>query len=426
MQNIGYANALLKEFYEGGVRETLNNEILMKKYLEESTRKWAGRHVRFPVHYGRNTGTGARSESAALPTAGRQLTVEAQITSAYNYSRIDISGPVMASDKNAFADTLALEMNGAETDLVFELGRQSYGEGLGILAAIAGSASEAASGTTVTPLTVFNQFRELGQPGARYIKQGQLVDIGTIASPRATGSSVAVVSTVEAMNSGTTTDTVNLSVSQVTVSAGFLFSNEAGGAGIEMKGLRAIIDDQTATNCYGTTGGFFNNSTIFNIDRNTVKGWNSTVIQNSGTAQVIDSRLLQKFESGVKKKSGKQVNKYFGEYDVIDAFLDSVSGDRRFNTPNFDAGASSLTFNGKMLIRDLLAPYNELFGMNSDILAWYELQSPGWADNDGSILKNVSGYDRWEAFYRVYSQIAPDKGSPNACGVIREIKTNLS
>jgi hypothetical protein len=426
-QTLTLADAILKEFYEGAIRETLNNEVLLKKYLNENSRPWTGRHVRFPVHNQRNSGVGARAEAAALPTAGNQGTVEARVTSAYVYGRIDLTGQIMAADKNAFAESLGLEMQGIKKDVTFDLGRQSYGEGLGILAVVAASASEGTTGLGISALTVHNQFAAPGYPGARYVNKGGVVDIGTLANVSAANAGATVSSTIISQNSGTTTDSIALDASATSASEGyFVFNRLAGGAGVEMKGLRAVVDDQTATNVYGNTGGFFNNSTIFNIDRDSVKGWNASVLANSGTERILDSFLMQKFMSKVKKESGHDLDIFFGEYDVIDAFWDSVASDRRFATKTFDAGNESVTFNGKTMVKDLLAPYNELYGLNRDALAWYELMPSGFADDDGSILKYVNGFDRWEAFFRVYAQIAPDRVSPNATGVIRDIKTNLA
>jgi hypothetical protein len=386
--------------------------------------------VNYPVHYGRNHGVGARSEGTPLPTAQRQRFESVYVTAAYLYGRIDLTGQVMAaSKKTAFAESLGIEMEGVKTDLMFDVGRQTYGEGNGVLAITNASSSNSL-------VYVSNRFSAPGQPGARYIHEGMYVDVGTPAAPKTksdamdganTALGVLICQVTIVANSGTTYDTISLSASLSDVNSSEAFFNfNAGGPGIELKGLRAIIDDQTATNCYGFTGGFYNNDTIFNVDRGDVKGWNSYVDANSGTERLINETLLQRAESRAKKKSGKNINLYFGEYDVVDAFLDSVKGDRRYATPNFDAGHESLTFNGKTFVKDLQAPYNELFGIHKAAIKWYVLQNFGFDDLDGSTLKNVAGYDRHEAFIKGYMQVAPGEDSaPNSCLVIRDIKADL-
>jgi hypothetical protein len=325
------------------------------------------------------------------------------------------------SKKTAFADALANEMEGVKTDLAFDVGRQAYGEGLGILA-------ETGKTSCASEVYLKNRYFEPGQPGARYIRTGMSIDIGSATAPNELLTGAAVCSVTISMNSGTTVDTIGISSSldAVTQCQVYLFNVNAGGAGVELKGLRAIVDDQTATNCYGLTGGMFNNDSIFNVDRGAVNGWNAYVSQNSGTERVIDSYLLQKTMSQIKKRSGKDVDVMFGEYDTVDAFWDSVAGDRRFTSKNFDAGVDTLTFNGKTMIKDLLAPYNELFLLSKPCIKWYVMKDFGFDDQDGSILKNVSGYDRHEAFIKAYLQIAPGETlAPNSCGVIRDIKVDL-
>lgn len=418
-QSIPNYDAALKEFYEGLIREQLNNEILLKKHLEESSRQWSGRHIRFPIHVRRNVGVGARAESAGLPTAGEQTNVEVRVTSAYVYGRIDLTGQVIAAGKNAFADAMASEMEGITKDLHFDVTRQTYGEGLGILAQVA------ADSNSSSQVTVFNQYFEPGQPGARYVQAGQTLDAGTIASPEAQTSGVAVISVAIAQNSGTTTDTITTSATALNFSASdtFLFNNNAGGLGIELKGLRAIVDDNTSTHVYGYSGGMINTVTLFNVDSDAQSKWRGNVLANSQTERLIDSNLMQKGFDKVKKESGKAVDKIFGEYDVVTAFLDSVSNDRRYATKDFDAGRGTLSYNNVPLIQDLLAPYNELFLLHTGALKWAVLKDFGFADEDGKILKYVQGFDRWEAFVKAYLQLYPEHRNANA--VIRDIRTSL-
>jgi len=414
---------MLKEFYGDTFQETFNNENMLKKYLEESSKQFDGLRVSFPVHYGRNTGVGARAEGAALPTADRQKFKSVYVTAAYLYGRIDLTGQAMAaSKKTAFAEALALEMDGVKTDLMFDVGRQCYGEGLGILA-------ETGADSCATAVSVKNQYYHPGQPGARYIAIGQYAAVGSATDyDEVTSGTSTVTALTISQNSGTTVDVISFSASIDTITACkmFLFNFNAGGAGLELKGLRSFIDDQTASNVYGMSGGMYNDDTIFNVNRGDVAGWNSYVNANSAVERIINNTLLQKCESTSKKKSGKDINIYFGEYDVVDAFLDSVAGDRRFNSKNFDAGVDTLTFNGKTMVKDLNAPYNELFGLHKAAIKWYTLLPFGFDDLEGNVLKNVAGYDRHEAFIKGYMQIAPgEESAPNSCFVVRDIKTNI-
>jgi hypothetical protein len=86
-QTMAYTLAVLKEFYGTAIQETLNNEILLKKYLEQSSKQFDGKYLTFPAHTTRNMGVGARAEASALPTAGQQSHATVYVTCAYLYGQ---------------------------------------------------------------------------------------------------------------------------------------------------------------------------------------------------------------------------------------------------------------------------------------------------------------------------------------------------
>lgn len=417
-QTLTNFDAVLKEFYEGSIRETVNNEVVAFKMLDESDKEWSGRHVRFPVHTSRNSGVGARAESGTLPTAGQQGYLEARVTSTYQYGRIEISGPSMKAGKNAFAATVASEIDGMTRDLVNDLGRQTWGTGDGRLAQIGAAAASASS------FTVFNRFFEPGQPGARYINVGASVDIGTVASPTALASSQVVASVSISSNPATTTDTVNITASTANASQceSFVFNRGAGGAGVEMHGFRSLIDVFTEANIWGSNAFF--GSAVQNINRATNAAWNATILGNSGVARVIDGNLIQQAFDQINIDAGKDPDFLWGHHAVCRAFLDAVSADRRYGSPEFKAGYSELSYNGVPLVRDRQAPHNELLIGVKGTVSMFTLADFEWADEDGSILARVSNQDQFEAFIRAYKNLGLNE-NPKGCVFIRDIRTDL-
>ena len=239
-------SSMLKEFYGVALQETMNNEVNLLKYIQKSDRAWDGLRVNYPVHTSRNVGVGARAENGALPTASYQGIESVYVTSAYVYGRINLSGPSMkGAGKNAFATALVTEMEGVKTDLVFDVARQTYGEGLGVLA-------ETGLTSCACEISFKNRWFDPGQPGARYMQVEQQFSLGTATAPTEITQSfaMAIVSIALGGNSGANcaTDTVTVSASVDTVSACKMYAFSYGGgasAGIEIKGLRAIVDDHT-------------------------------------------------------------------------------------------------------------------------------------------------------------------------------------
>lgn len=418
-QGLTNYDAVLKEFYEGSIRETLNNEVVAFKELDESDRQWSGRHVRFPVHTGRNSGVGARGESGTLPTAGNQQYQESRISATYQYGRIQLSGVVLKAGKNAFAEAMATEMDGVTKDLVVDLSRQGWGVGDGRIAQVGAAAASAST------ITVFNRFFEPGQPGARYFFQGQSIDVGTVASPTTNASSQVISGLAISSDPATTTDTITVTASTLNGSQceSFIFNRGAGGAGIELMGLRGLIDEFSENNIWGTTA--FASATVQNISRQTVTQWNAQVMGNSGVERVLDSNILQQAFDKIEIESGLEVKKIWGHHSVVRAMLESVAGDRRYSTPEFSiGGASKLMFEGVRLVRDRHAPFNELYLLGEGVIKMYTLADFAFADIDGAILSRVSGQDDWEAFIRAYKNLGID-GNPKGALVIRDIKTDF-
>ena len=407
-------DALLKDYYEDPIRETLNNEIFLFSKLEKSDREWSGRRVIFPVHVGRAAGAiGARAEGGTLPSASNQNHTQSVITATFQYATLEITGPVMASTKHAFGEALAMELDGLMTDFRKDLARQTYGEGRGILAQVGISAASAST------IQVLNQNFEPGQPGARYLQVGDRIEGGSITDGDADfgDNQVINVALATALSSQTDTITVSSTVT-ITSSEGFLFRE--GNSLLEIVGLRGHIDDFAVSNLWGATGFL---SAVQTISRSANLNWNATVLGNSGTARLMDGNLVQQAMDQIAIKSGKKPAFGVGHHDVLRAFLDSVAGDRRYTSPVFDVGMSKLTYNGTDLYADLEAPYNELFLLSDGTVKLYTMKDFHFADDDGAVLRNIQVTDQFRAFIRWFGQLGLE--NPRGACVIRDIRTNL-
>jgi len=418
VQNLTNFDQVLKEFYEGAIRETVNNEVVAFKMLDESDRKWAGRTVLFPVHTGRNPGVGARPEGGTLPGAGNQSYQESKITATYQYGRIQVSGQVLEAGKNAFAAAMETEMRGVTRDLINDLGRQTWGTGDGRMAQVG---ADAASSTAVL---LFNRFAEPGQPGGRYLFQNQVLDFGDVAGPTSDGSSQTVISVALSANPGVTTDTLTISASSLDLSQSdtFVFNRGAGGSSVEMMGIQGLVDVFTESNMWGSNAFF--GSALQNINRAAVTNWNSIVLGNSGVERLVDGNLMQTAFDRIAAEAGVDPDIIWGHHDTVRAFLDSVASDRRYSTPEFNTGMSSLTYNGVPLVRDRQAVFNSLLVMKKDAIKMFTLSDFKFADADGAVLSRVLNQDAFEGFIRAYKNLGFND-DPKKCLMIRDIKVDL-
>ena len=63
---------VLKTFYLPAIQEQLNNMTYLINILDVNETDVSGKNATINLHYGRNTGTGARADGGALPDAGYQ------------------------------------------------------------------------------------------------------------------------------------------------------------------------------------------------------------------------------------------------------------------------------------------------------------------------------------------------------------------
>src|SRR3990167_7658991 len=193
-------DAVLKEFYEGTIRDILNSKTFLLNRVKKDSKSWSGRRVVYPVNTGRNEGIGARSENETLPTAQLQEYTEVRITPRYMYGRFEVTGPLMASSNgNAFAQAVASEMKGLTRDVKNDINRQLFNDGSGVLAQIN------ATQNNTRNINVDN-------PGTRFLKKSMVVDTydartgGTIALDSAVISGINSSVQMQLQTASTVTD----------------------------------------------------------------------------------------------------------------------------------------------------------------------------------------------------------------------------
>ena len=122
---------LLKEQYEGPIREQLNQEALIYRLFSEGPHEWSGDKVIIPLHTGRNDGiayltesTGAPANYVAVPEAGNQSYLDLAVDAKYLYSSFQVTGQAEAKapgagggSEAAFVGAMYSEMRGMEKDV---------------------------------------------------------------------------------------------------------------------------------------------------------------------------------------------------------------------------------------------------------------------------------------------------------------------
>ena len=84
-QGITSGLAELKNFYEGPIVDQFSEDVPVYREAEKLKKGWSGQQVVRPLRVRRNNGIGATSDGGTLPAIGRQTTVQAIISSKFNY-----------------------------------------------------------------------------------------------------------------------------------------------------------------------------------------------------------------------------------------------------------------------------------------------------------------------------------------------------
>ena len=429
-QTLTAFDAALKDVYGPRIEEQLNKVNPLAEWIDENdSSDWTGRQVTFPIHVSRNEGVGASAEGDPLPAAGQQGYAQVKIPEKFNYGRIELTGQVIKSSlqsKGAFTRAMESEVKGLVTDLANERERQAFGAGNGVLGLFAGAQSTTDSATFtidspygVTPTT----------NGARFIARNAFYAVITTGTTTVEGtftcgstiSSTGGYIVASAYSTGVTfSDNAyivrNKQVTGITVAGAHNSLNN------EPMGLLGLIDDGTYVN------------TLSNINRTTYPIFKSTVLTINGALSLdaIQRGIDASDELGGGDFGSNGV--FFTGYDTRREYLKLLQPDRRYSgadlaSPDGGTKKAALKRGGEITYGDRpwrvskKAPYGILFGMLKGSVTRYIHVRGEWADEDERIFRNVAGYDKWEAFYRIFDNYHADR--PNECFRLDGITTTV-
>lgn len=383
---------ILKTQYLGPIREQLNYATELLKRIGTDYDSVVGKNFTIPMHYGRNEGIGARTDGAALMSAGQQAYKEAIVPMRYLYGRIQITGPTIKAAKNdagAFVRAVDSEIKGVTKDLKSALNRMLAGDGTGVLTVC---------GTTTASTTV---------------------TVASTAKLRA-GMTIDVVK----LSDGTTgTGATGRTISSITNGTSFVISGAAittdntygvyisGSRNIEVMGLSGIVSDADIPNGYGS----FQNLAVATYP------WHKAInLNNGGTPRAITDILLQTLIDNVALAGSGEVSALYTTYGVRRAYQSVLNAKQSYvNKMQLEGGYETIGYNNLPIIVDKDLPTGKVFGLDESSLKMLKLADFDWMDMDGAVLSRVSGYDAYEAILYCYMELA--NYARNANGVLADI-----
>ena len=383
---------LLKEVYETGLTEQLNNDTKAYNRIKtnsKASQKWGGKFVNFPIHVARNSGIGSRNENEALPVAGYQDTREAMIPMKYHYAAVELTGQAIEladKDYQTFAATLDLEVSSIKKDVSKERNRMFFGNGSGARGVVASVAGQV--------ITVSD---------AKQLDLNGIYDIqtGATATVRQTGITVT--------NIDYQANTITVTGTLTGVIAGDIIVR-VGSYGREWSGLGAIMS----------------NTTVFQqIDPATVPVWKAEVKAGQGT---ISELAMVRMADRIFQNGGN-TSVIWTSLGVQRAWFSLLASQKRFvNSTKAEGGFSSVALQtasqGEIpLAVDIDAPAGTAQYVDEKSITLYNAEGYKFMDRSGSMWQqkrtSAGKFDVWEATLKEYSEMGTNRR--NTHGIISGI-----
>lgn len=393
MQSVTSLAGVAMRIYDKVIHEQVfAKNVLFQNVLNNVARTDGTTTKYFSVHYGRNVGSAAGTETLTLPTAGGQKYTQASIAMKYNFHTVSLTDVALQASKKSkefLVNVLESEYTGAKEDMQRQLSRQGYGTGTGQIALVNGDP------TTGTTLNMDNPM--VGKNPTDYIEVDNVLRFGATASTIATVASITDGDTLELTGAVTAiADDDAIYIAQ---------SGSQSNKDNEIMGLKGLIDDAS------------NLDTLEGITRSANIWWKSYVNSN-GTQRSLSDILMQTTFLEAKKKGEPKYA--LTSFDSYAAFGLTMTPDRRYTADmKLVGGFTGLAFNNIPIVPDYDCPYDELYFIDNSSLSVEDLAPMSFLDEDGAILDRSSTTPAWNATLRYYANLAIK--TPNKNSALRDV-----
>jgi hypothetical protein len=377
------ADNALKIIYGDLLRDQLNlaAAAVSQKIATSNKNIEGGSKVVKLAPFGVNGGSGAGTETGALPTSGGNKYAKFESTLKNLYGTIEISDKaILASktDKAAFVNLFEAEMAGIMKAVKHSYGRQNYMDGTGNLTAC---------GTTSDAVTVV-------VASTQYLIEGQIIDIVTTSTGVAiTNGTQRRIAAVDHVNKTITLD----GAAKVTTTSSHNVQ-EQGSYNNELTGLAGILKSS---------------GTIYGLDR---ANYPWLVPQINSSVGTIDDEKIIKAIFKAQNRNGGKIDFIAADTDAyVEYYTYLKTSKSAVNTIDLKGGFSALSINGIPMAQDRFMTSGSMYCLDSTQFTNHELADWDWMQDDltGAVLKQVAGYPKYTATLRKYAELICDHPGAN-------------
>lgn len=393
------ASGILKENFEGGVVNQINNPGAIFKEVEKTSRDVVeGTKVVMNLRMNPSQALGGRAELGALPAPRRTRNVRTEFNLKYMYGTMRITGPLMEAsrtDAAAFIKAVRNETEGLQEGLKLDLARQVWGSE-------ANDGRIALCGTSTATRTI----QLAAGTNMLYFEIGMIIDLKVLSS----GADITdgVSREVVGIDEDNLTITIDSNGNVVTTSSAHgVFREDC--RNTELNGLEAIIGTATLQNVDPSTSGN--------------ERWKSRVNANFGAFSLMK---LQVEIDKIHNKSGEWIDRIYSSETPRNLYLQTLVAQRRIVTPgdapkkDLDGGWSGLSYSGggaeAVWVKDPMAPSDStIYFVNMKRLSLRRSKDFEFIEISGSRwipeISGANGVDAYKAVLATYHQLTTDKRS---------------
>jgi len=445
--------SILKDFYLGPIQEQLNNEVLALDMFEKAKLDWSGRQVIIPVHVSRNAAVGARAEGGQLPgvagPADQQGFDRLVVQAAFVYGRFQLSGPSISSagsgGGNSFASYVDAEMTRLVSD-VKNLENQMCFSGAGTIGYIVDNQVIAPGGTanfdgSFAELQRLNDIVAISPVNNITVEFGNVGDTtaGNDAYDLATLAPGPLTDTVEGFDTANRTLTLTGGVDfTLGGTYGTAVNTDSNAWWVRFTGAAVnVAHILELVNIAAEAEGIFQNlhsTAHYTADRTSTNGERALQARNvlSPTNVPVAGRAplalvdMQRVIDSVGEDSGETPDVILCQALARQAYVALIQVGLQAQVDSSGAGrkgdagfGGQLSYAGIPIRVSRQCPRGLMIFLSTKTWKMCELQKPGFADLDGSVLSRTVGTDEWQGFYRHYYQVVSMR--PNANGILSGI-----
>lgn len=412
---------LLKYVYAPAIVQATAEKSFLFSHLETVAGKlgYGGKSFVIPLNFD-NMGSVASldGESDDLPDSLPGSDTTSTVSIYQHYFAVAVSGLAMETsnkDEYAFAEAWANQIRVKSRSFRQHMNRQYNGDGNAYLCQVDGSPSESNSDYTITLDNAFglSGYKSSNINGAKFITTNMKVDFVSSSTVRdAGGVLVSTVTPGAAPSTSAYITCVNGDCNEVEDGDYVTVKNSYGH---EQPGMAMLIDD-------GTRAATFQGVTVASYPE-----FEAHVHYGStpGTAEPATCVRLQSLIDDVEVAGGNIDWSYTS--NAVWLTLGEIFRQERqlvtydtIKTP-LDIGWKAIMFDGYPIYKD---PYSidELYFIDNRCIKIHEAGPQGWLEYDGNVVKQVSGKDQWQAWWRWYS--TPAMHNRQWCGKLTDISVN--